>query len=205
MRLGLTASARNNIFRPFALIAAGAILLATLIVVLDGRVDRSTTVGEAVASDSAAASASAVDAIKTFAFFTTQHRAEHEAGLDHAYTAKGLRLLAVAVANLVHREAAFVRHERVGAELLEQADILQIDGLATTHSDIARSAFASATEAIAEVQRVRYPELAGAIRDLRDAVQAIRPDQLLLDQRSSIQNFFDRASDVLRGMAEVGF
>lgn len=201
MPLGITESARNNIWRPFALIFAGATLLAAVFVVLGRQFEKSTPVVETVANDSAAA----VDAVRTFAAFTTEHRAEREAAVDHAYTAKGIRLLAVAVSNIVHREAAFVRHERIGAELLEQADILQIDALATTHSDIARRAFAAATEVIADVQRVRYPELAGAIRDLRDAVQAIRPELPLLDQKSSVQNFFDRTSDVLRGMAEVGF
>jgi hypothetical protein len=157
---------------------------------------------ESYATDSLAA----VGAVSAFAVFATERRATRDATLDHAYTAEGLRRLAAVLHSVRRRDATLgpPRYADVAADLLEAAAAIQLDERSTTHADILRAAMIQASSAIADIQRARYPNLGGAVTELRHAAKSIRADRELLLQAEAVQRFFDRASDVLRGMAEVG-
>jgi len=150
-------------------------------------------------------SVAAVDAVHAFSTFAAGGRAERDAAPDHAYTSEGIRKLADALEKIVQRSPARASTDgMLAAELREQADLLQLNPRAMNHADIARGAFIAVAGTISAVQATRYPALERAAAELRDAASAIRPDRRLLSQTDAIQAFFDRASDVLRGMAEVG-
>jgi hypothetical protein len=90
------------------------------------------------------------------------------------------------------------------AAMLEAANAVENDERAWQHADLVRVAFTTAGTVLHEIQQTRYPELARAVREIRNAAGAIRADRALLTQGDEIQRYFDRAADVLRGMLEVG-
>jgi hypothetical protein len=173
-------------------------------VIVNWRTDDSQprTAEEPYVTDSIAA----VDAVSAFALFVAEQRATRDATLDHAYTAEGLRRLAAALYIIPDRERGYAprRYASAAADLLEAANTIQEAPLGTDHADMVRAAALSASAALMDIQRARYPDLAGAVTELGQAAKAIRADQVLLDQTDVIQQFFDRASDVLRAIVAIG-
>jgi hypothetical protein len=115
--------------------------------------------------------------------------------------AEALRRLAAAVKLVIDREDAGDT-SGAPAEIRIEADLLEREPLAAHRAEIVRAAFSSAADAAMSLQRRRYPHLQAAVEGLRSAARTIRVDQPLETQQAALQDFLDRASDVLRGMTE---
>ena len=105
--------------------------------------------------------------------------------LDHGYTARGLRLLADALAALqpgLPAEAA--------ARLRHAADDISANPRSSRHADIARDAFLAASESIGEMN--------GGARDgLEAAARRIDPARPLREQRDRVDRFFDLSASAM--------
>lgn len=54
---------------------------------------------------------------------------------------------------------------------------------------------------MSSMQEERFPALDDEVGRVREAAQAIRADQTLLDQRARVKEFFDRAAVAVRPMS----
>jgi hypothetical protein len=122
--------------------------------------------------------------------------------LDHAHTARCIRMLADAVES-AGRDPA-VTAAQPDAELRaarEQADRLEQSVVEAEHATMTRNAFTSLATAVERMQD-RHPGLAGEAADLRQAAERVSPAQPLLEQRGEVQNFFQRAGQIVSRMSQ---
>jgi hypothetical protein len=194
-----TRSARGKQWILYAIILLSVVLGA---VVLRLAADLGTR--RAPSQHDGADSLIAVDAVYSFAGFVAEQRPARDAQRFHEHTAEGMRLLGAALFIIANRENVSTRSAGLGAELLQAADLIEQAGGSTNHADVARAMFVMTGTALSEIQRLRYPQLAGAVQELRIAASELRTDRQLNEQADAVRRFFDRASETLRGMAAVG-
>lgn len=191
----------------------GVLALLLLLVVgwwATGRDDARLTAVDAAAPDSAVVIANAAGdvgredataAVTRFLSFADSGSARASAGIDHAYTAEGVRRLAGAIAALSLRDSIAGTSEAKQVDALETlAGRLQVDPTALTHADVFRAAATSSAQLLTHVQERRFPMLGGEVGALREAAEAIAKDRPLLDQRAEVDVFFNRAARVVRAM-----
>ena len=113
----------------------------------------------------------------------------------HEYTANGLRYLAGALQELSATPANRAKIAALKAsadDLGEQHDV--------THAEIVAVTFKQAADALAEVQRNRFPSLAAETAQVHDAAAAMDPKDPLLQQSQKIKTFFAAAATLLEHM-----
>jgi hypothetical protein len=139
--------------------------------------------------------------VNEYLTFVSQSRVEP--GLEHNYTAAGVRKLTAALAALT-RDDADLRDEL--ESLRQQADALQADSRALTHSEHARDIFTSAAALMTQIQQKRAAD-AAAVRDqigkVRDAAVAVREDRRLLDQKAEVERFFQTAAEAVSALDQA--
>jgi hypothetical protein len=151
-------------------------------------------------------SLTALHAVQAFAAFAAEPPATGDANRQRSHTAEGFRLLGAAIYGLATRETRPVppSYQSVGAELLEAAYALELGDRYDAHAPIVSSALLSASSALTAIQRDRFPQLRSAVLDVHKTAQEFNAEDAMWTQAEVLKRFFDRASDALRGMAEVG-
>jgi hypothetical protein len=125
-------------------------------------------------------------------------------GPEHDYTADGIRRLAAAIGAIaIGDTVAGHALESQLAELRQRADALQRDPSANTHALATREAFLIAAGMLEGIQQRRFPELASEATAVRRAAEATQAKRPLLEQKAEVQQFFDEASGILRGMTNA--
>lgn len=117
-------------------------------------------------------------------------------GIDHVFTAEGIRKLRAALQSVVHRHdgrLADARFER----FREVADRIQQDPASAMHAGQVRDAFTRAADVLTAF------EGAPRARQLRSTAELIRTDQPLLDQRDAVHCFFRESAEAIRAAAGV--
>ena len=153
----------------------------------------------------AGAGATAGGAVGSFVAYVDERRAREAAGLDHQYTAEGLRRLADALEDLTRRHQAGGTeiHPRIDG-IRQRADSLQRDPQSREHARLTREGFVAAAEVMRDLQQQRFPNVADQVEQVRRAAMNVRADQELLQQNAQVQQFFDRASDAVQQMSGTG-
>lgn len=148
----------------------------------------------------------AVEAVHSFAAFAAEKQLPRDTTRLKAHAAEGLRLLGAAIYVVANREARArpTNHQSIGAELLEAALTIEEEGGGASQSAIAASALISAATALSDIQRLRYPQLRSAVVEVEKTASEFTAGADLASQLPVLQRFFDRASDALRAMVEVG-
>lgn len=139
--------------------------------------------------------------VEDFVGFVEERDAMEERGLDHEYTHDGLNKLADAL-DAMDNELD-LDDLNVGEQtdrIRDNADYLQEDPESLTHADSIRSAFEVANELISQIQSRYFPNLEGEVNELRNQAQNLDPNQPALDQKNAIEQYFTRASEILRTM-----
>ena len=192
---------------PWVLVALLLALLAWWLLsqgddVDDGVVTETGTgiVADPVAGDVGPTAAPA--AVGAFLTFVEQAGTRGEMGLNHEYTADGLRRLADALAAFNTGEGADAVNERL-TQLRARADALQREASSTRHAELTRDAFAAAAAAVETLQERRFPALSSQADALVESAGQIQPGTLLLEQRQAVHGFFERAATTLRAMADT--
>ena len=163
----------------------------------------STSISSAVTSqeDAGSVEGSVAPEVTTFLNWNDAHATSDSMTPDHRHTATGIRSLASALGALAGTaDDATVKREVVA--LGNHADTLEQNTASTIHARHARVAFVSLGALLLVVQQNRFPDLAaetGAVLDAADALDANRP---LLDQRSRVRHFFNRAAGMVRQMSD---
>lgn len=110
-----------------------------------------------------------------------------DVGRAHEYTSEGITRLAGAIEERI--EDADAQDDAVDERLeqmRQQASALQAEEDAGRHAAMAREAFVTGADLIATLN-------AGAAGEVRQAAEAIQPEQPLLEQTAEVRQFFDRA------------
>jgi hypothetical protein len=186
-------------------VLAGLVLLALLWFLF--------TRGDDAAERQAGADTAAVDtavaattgAVNSFVSYVEERRARTDADLSHEYTADGLRRLAAALGDVATRDTAAGQAIQPRLDSLRQrADDLERNAGSTNHARYAREAFVAAAGVMSAIQQQRYPNLSSQVSAVRQAAESVQPGTLLLEQKTQVQQFFDRAADAMRGMTNAG-
>jgi hypothetical protein len=167
--------------------------IATVVIwkaAIDDRPDRDVAVDDTF-TGTAGAVRNPVDEYLEFAGITDETGELPRMGLDHEYTAEGLRKLGAALERLVddRRDG----DARANLERFRQAaDSIQRDPSSLRHADEVRGAFMRAVEIIEAL------DSAPSGIQVRSAARSIDVDRALLDQRESVKNFFRESALAIR-------
>ncbi len=140
-----------------------------------------------------------------FAAWVRDTNARDEAGMEHAYTADGIRHLAAAIGDATERDS--VRGQPLDEQLNRMrayADSVQRDPEALNHARYARSAFLLGTEMLEDIDRTEHPDVDAGISQTREAAGMVDANVSLLDQIDRVERFFANASETVTRLARAG-
>jgi hypothetical protein len=139
--------------------------------------------------------------VDDFVEFVEERDASEEASVDHEYTHDGLNKLADAIDALENDLELDDLDVNERTDLIrDNADYITEDWEDTDHSDSIRRAFEVATDLIAAIQSRYFPQLEGQVNQLRNQTQNFDPNNLTLEQKQIIEQYFVQASEILRSM-----
>lgn len=143
-------------------------------------------------------------AANDFLRYVEENRTAQGADSTHNYEAEGMRQLAAALDELADRDTigGVALDARIAA-LRNRADALQRDWRSTEHARHTRAAFDSAAALVEGMQQQRFANIANEAAALRQAASGVSPDRLLLEQTAEVRQFFQRAADAVRAMANT--
>lgn len=118
--------------------------------------------------------------------------------LDHAYTNEALLKLTAATNAMATEIGYDVQADLVKLE--ESANQIESEPFETSHAGNIKHATESATTALQNMQRAEYPELTNEVDELKSASASINPEELTLEQKVAVKNYFAKASDLLKKM-----
>lgn len=123
--------------------------------------------------------------------------------LDHQYTSNCIERLATAIDALL--QAPSVAGMDVSAQLADyrqKADrLVQSAAMSDQHANLTREAFVSVGNLLNAVQDQRFPALDAQVGQLQQSARSVAPGTALLDQKDTVQRFFQQAGSLLSTMA----
>ena len=122
---------------------------------------------------------------------------------DQSYTIEALQRLSTALDIAMRRDTVLHEHKMVPGELREVAWQMERMESPSEFSPMVRKAFVAAAGVLSELQQRRYPHLKRIVTQLQSLAVKIQPDRDLASQRSTVDEFFELASDALTAMAEA--
>lgn len=192
----------------------GIIIAAAVIWVIVELVDRDETVYTPTATTETAPQQNDATAdmpehqahsqqVNDYISFVREHDSVEEMNLDHDYTADGIRLLSLALNDIVDQVGADdINIQQKKETLKSKADRIQRNQEATFHADSIRSAFLTSAELMQDLERNHFDNLENQVDRVRETAEAIDPNTLTLDQRTKVKAFFASSSQALHSMAE---
>ncbi|NJB87595.1 hypothetical protein GGR26_003379 [Lewinella marina] len=122
--------------------------------------------------------------------------------LNHEFIGEGLNKLLNAVEAMKNAEAISIGNFTATKGLiLEKAKAMQTDRHSDEHADYAADAFKHTASLLSEIAtQDRFSTPQSQLDKLKQAAEAINPDQLLTDQKEHVYTFFDAAEKVLNDL-----
>ena len=189
------------------------LVLAWLVLSLAGRRERVGVVVPAqpsptVAADAAGsamtggedASGAQAAGPKVDAFVSYVRAAGPQPGRDHRYTAEAIRRLAEALQAMAGGAVAEADVRDQLGQMRQMADRLQAEPTSREHAGMTRRAFVTAADVVARLAE-DHPATKGHVAPLRQAVQDLNPDRPLLQQAATVDEFLERAAEMLTHLA----
>lgn len=129
---------------------------------------------------------------------------EGDMGLGHEFSHEALTKLANTVAALatahdLGADADVMEHKQM---IKSEADRIMTDPMAGTHADNIRDAAMAITGIMERVQEEAYPGFEGAVAEVRTAAEDISSEDLTLDQKEDVKDFFGSARVAIKAMRE---
>lgn len=139
--------------------------------------------------------------IEEFVIFVNENKDSEETGLDHAFTAEGIRLLSSALVNITNKvNPQNGELQQKNQELQKKADQIQRDQSSTQHVDTIKSAFNAAVGIMDDLQKNHFPDLKEQVAQVKNKSEDIDPNTLTLEQKEKIKAFFSSSSEALQAM-----
>ena len=184
---------------PWILAAVGVLALLLWWIFGMRNSDPNPVVAEADSVITDAGSVGLPTAVDAYVRFVDSTRAGTAMGVDHEFTATGIRNLAAALEAVAQRGGADVQRELT--TLRQQADTLQRDPRSTEHAGHTRTAFVTLAGVMAAIQQARFPDMEADIGNVKAAAERLDASRPLLQQREAVQSFFDRTATAVRRMS----
>lgn len=124
-----------------------------------------------------------------------------EMGMDHEYTANGIRLLSDALSDIVNRVDADVNIQQKNDELRNKADEIQRDPQSTQHANKIRDAFMTSADLMSDLQNNHFQNLDDEVSNVQETAEAVDPNVETLNQKANVQAFFASADQALQQMS----
>jgi hypothetical protein len=127
---------------------------------------------------------------------------EIQPGRDHIYVATGLERLSAALQAIAARSGIAEERTRVVRDSLAQsAD--RIHGDPQASGQFVRSAFVTAANFMEEMRQQIFPNLGQQVDQVRSVARQVDPAGTVVDQRTDVERFFNKAGDVVEHMARA--
>jgi len=155
-----------------------------------------------------------------FLAFNDTVQARGDMGIDHQYTASGIHTLATTLQNMAGNaggnmnagaDANAANSGQTGGNVPDLqtrvdsmntlADAMQRESSSLKHANFAHQAFMIAADVMKDLQQSRFPNASNDVQQVRQAANDVEAGTPLLDQRSQIRQFFDRAATAVRAMS----
>jgi hypothetical protein len=189
------------------------LVLALLAWLLLGRTDRDRVVTPVVddpmpAAEPMPGTATRTPAVEQYLAFVEEEDTA-QMGVQHEYTASGLRQLADALESIVQQDTVGETAVEPRLQALQQnADRLQeTPEESLQHASFARDGFVSAAELIEALHEHRFrqqPQLGQTASRVRERAEAVSTTEPLLQQREAVHGFFQASGDAVRQMTGGG-
>ncbi|MGH7664910.1 MAG: hypothetical protein ACRENI_11520 [Gemmatimonadaceae bacterium] len=166
-------------------------------------VDTTATVDSMAAGDMAASAAiaGAPQPVNNYFVWVEENEARMDMGLDHEFTSSGIIALVGALEATIERDSLLGSAVEPQLEDARQrANALRDEPEPTNHANLTREAFISTAALMRAMQQRSFPALADQVEEVHDAAESIDGDELLLDQKEDVKEFFEHAAISLRGM-----
>jgi uncharacterized membrane-anchored protein YhcB (DUF1043 family) len=119
-------------------------------------------------------------------------------GLDHEYTNEALLKLTNATEAMADEVGYDV--ERDIQNVRDYAQKITQDPFETTHANNIRDAANILANVLQNIQQAEFPNLANQASEVKNAAEAITPEELTLDQKQDVKSFFNSAASLLEEM-----
>lgn len=118
--------------------------------------------------------------------------------LDHEYTNEALLKLTAAI-NAMANEIGYDIQADL-KKVKESASLIENEPFETSHANYIRNATDNATTALQNMQQAGYLGLKSEVDELKSASASINTEELTLDQKDVVKNYFAKASELLEKM-----
>lgn len=118
--------------------------------------------------------------------------------LDHAYSSEALTKLIQATRAMAGETGFDIKADLDSAESCAQQ--ITVNPTATNHADLIKKAAMTLGGSLQRLQAEKYPSLSSEASEVVSSASAINPAELTLDQKASVQTFFDNAAMLLQKM-----
>lgn len=132
------------------------------------------------------------------AYVSYIHDDPDQMGLDHEFTNEALLKLTNATKAMADEIGYDIQKDM--DEVRTHADKITRDPYETSHANSIRNAGESLARALQNMQQEAFPGLANEANQVKNAVTAIEPEELTLDQKEDVKNFFRESADLLEKM-----
>jgi hypothetical protein len=119
-------------------------------------------------------------------------------GLDHEFTSEAIDKLTLAIEAKATEKNVDITTDITNAMNLSTE--IKNDPTATNHGDKISTVANLLSGALGKLQQQEFPNLAMEASEVNEAVSAIDPKVLTLDQRDAVKTFFKKAADLLKKM-----
>jgi len=117
---------------------------------------------------------------------------------NHAYTNEALEKLTAAT-NAMAEEIGYDVSEDLN-KVQESTSLIANKSFETSQAQNIRNATDNSTTALQNMQLAKYPWLSDEVEELKSASTAISPSVPAIEQKDAVQNYFEKAADVLDKM-----
>ena len=121
-------------------------------------------------------------------------------GIHHHYTSRGIALLSSTLEFLA--ENIGVNTQNSQNELVQKSNAIEQDPYSTEHAGTIKEAFLSAVDILEELQEERFQNMSRDVGELRQIAESLSDEDLTLDQKEKVKNFFEKSANVVSLMMQ---
>ncbi len=134
--------------------------------------------------------------VNSYVSFVEEHR--DQMGQDHEFTSEALTKLVNATEAMAAEINYDIRNDIDSVRM--QADKVTQEPTATSHANSIREAADVLAGALQQIQKNAFPDLSNEADQVKNAASDIDGNELTLDQKDEVNNFFSESADLLEKM-----
>ncbi|HET8860493.1 hypothetical protein [Marivirga sp.] len=132
----------------------------------------------------------------TYVSFMEDH--SDDMGIDHEFTNEALLKLTNATNAMADEMSYDIKKDIDRAKTLLEK--ITQEPFETSHANSIKEAAGVLSQSLQNIQQNAFPDLTGEADEVKMAVAGIETDELTLDQKENVKNFFRKSADLLEKM-----